>query len=60
MVRTSFPLQLPPGVDPDGLTLRIGLYDSNTGDRQPVLSLVNDEVTAPDGTYLLIPITVVP
>jgi hypothetical protein len=60
MVRASFPLQLPPGVDPDGLTLRIGLYDSNTGDRQPVLSLMNDQVTAPDGTYLLIPITVVP
>jgi hypothetical protein len=60
MVRASFPLQLPPGVEPDGLTLRIGLYDLNTGDRLPILSLVNDQVTAPDGTYLLIPLTVVP
>jgi 4-amino-4-deoxy-L-arabinose transferase-like glycosyltransferase len=59
-VRASFPLQLPPGVKPDDLTLRIGLYHSGTGDRLPLLSLANGQFRTPDRTYLLIPLTAVP
>lgn len=60
MVRASFPLQLPPDVELDELTLRMGLYNPVTGDRLPILSLENDQFSAPDGTYLLVPLTAAP
>jgi 4-amino-4-deoxy-L-arabinose transferase-like glycosyltransferase len=60
MVRASFPLQVPAGVEPDDLTLRVGLYDPITGDRTPILSLANSQVKAPNRSDLLIPLTAVP
>jgi hypothetical protein len=57
IVRTSFPLQLPAGVELDDLMLRIGLYDPLTGERLPITNVTDDQAIAPDGTYLLIPFT---
>jgi hypothetical protein len=56
MVHASFPLQTPPGVQLDDLTLRIGLYDPITGERLAITNLANESAMAPDATYLLIPL----
>jgi hypothetical protein len=57
VVRASFPLQLPAGVELDDLMLRIGLYDPLTGERLPIMNVTDGQAIAPDGTYLLIPFT---
>jgi hypothetical protein len=56
VVYASFPLQVPPGVRLEDLTLRIGLYDPITGERLPITNLANELAIAPDATYLLIPL----
>jgi hypothetical protein len=58
IVRTSFLLQLPAGVELDDLTLRIGLYNPLTGERLPIMNMLAEHQTiAPDRTSLLIPFT---
>ncbi len=56
MVHASFPMQTPPGVRLDDLTLRIGLYDPITSERLAITNLANESAVAPDATYLLIPL----
>lgn len=55
-VRAVFPLRLPAGANVDDLTLRIGLYNTYSGDGLPILGVVADQVNLPDRTYLLLPL----
>jgi hypothetical protein len=52
IIHSQFLLQLPAGIDPEGLVLRIGLYDPMSGARLLILDLAEGPATSPDGTYL--------
>lgn len=57
VVRATFPLALPAGLDSAGLQLRIGLYEPVSGRQLPITGGAAPPVDTSGGLYLLVPLS---